>query len=37
MGIVLEPSCVAHLVEQLSRALCHASHRNSGFAQGVRL
>jgi hypothetical protein len=34
---VLEPYCIAHLVEQLLGSLCHASLRESGFAQGAGL
>ena len=37
MGIVLEPYCIAHLVEQLSGMWCHANLWESEFAQGAEL
>ena len=33
--MVLEPYCIAHLVEQLVGSLCRSSVRASGFAQGA--
>jgi len=37
VGIVLEPNCVAHAVEQLLRSLCDASLPKAGVAQGTDL
>ena len=37
VGIVLEPNCIAHLVEQLLGLLCHANLPKSALAQGTQL
>ena len=37
VGIALEPYCIAQLVERLLGSLCHATLRESGFAQGAEL
>ena len=35
LPLVLEPYCIADLIQQFLGSLCHASLRGSGLAQGV--